>query len=154
MIIRKATKDDVEEITRLWIEFIDIQKGYEPFFTRAADGHVHYARLLLERLDDKLWNILVAEVGGEIAGYCYSAVMEFPPVYVNPKYGYIYNMAVTARYQNMGVAQKLFDKTFEWFKDNNLSCIQGDVISSNKRAHSFWQKMGFTVFMEKYFRSI
>jgi len=154
MIIRQATKADVEEITQLWIEFIDIQKQYEPFFTRAADGHIQYAKLLCQRIDDELWHILVAEIDGIIAGYCYSAVMEFPPVYVNPKYGYIYNMAVTAQYQNLGIAQKLFDATLIWFRRNGLSCIQGDVMTLNDRAHSFWQKMGFHVFMDKYFRKI
>ncbi len=73
-----------------------------------------HAKELIKR-DDSL--LIIAKSDNQIVGYCASKISEKPPVYAEPRYGEIENLAVSKDFQRQGVvrndSRKLFNGTKE-----------------------------------------
>jgi [ribosomal protein S18]-alanine N-acetyltransferase len=131
MKIRKATEKDVEGIALVLKECYNIdsvKEGKQVF--------------LLEL--KKEFNYIVAEENGEIIG--------LTTWYIHglPKHGLteLDRIAVMPKYRGKGIAKNLFDALVEdckkFYSDNKSKFRKLMLLThaSNKRAHSFYEKMG------------
>ena len=131
----------------LWKEFIDFHKKRDPFFTRTADGHDRFGEFVLERIEKEDWLVLVAESEGEVVGHCLATIEEYPPVYINPRYGYVQDIAVTKKYRRSRIGRKFFDRMAAWFREQGVDRIELDVTATNDVSARFWREIGFGDFM-------
>ena len=147
--IRPATKEDIPAIKELWKGFMDFHKDRDPFFSRVDDAHEDFGRFMQSNLSKDDWLILVATVGDQVIGYCSATTMSYPPIYQNPRYGYIQDIAVTEAYRRHGMGQQLFARMVAWFREKNVSRLELEVAVTNEVSQAFWEKMGFKDFTKK-----
>lgn len=147
--IRPATKADFPAIKELWKEFMDFHKERDPFFARVDDAHEDFGRFMQNNLSKNDWLILVAAAGDQVIGYGSATIMSYPPIYVEPRYGYIQDVAVTEAYRGQGVGQQLFARMVTWFREKNISRLELEVAATNEVSQAFWQKIGFKDFTKK-----
>jgi ribosomal protein S18 acetylase RimI-like enzyme len=149
LIIRTATPDDLPAIKELWKEFMDFHKTGNPFFTRLEDAHEDFGRFMRNNLSKDDWLILVATDDDQVIAYSSATVMVYPPIYQDPRYGYIQDVAVTKAYRGQGVGRKLFERMVTWFREKDVSRLELEVSVTNEVSQAFWQKIGFTDFTKK-----
>ena len=147
--LRRATKADLPAIIELWKEFMDFHKRRNPFFSRLPDAHEDFGRFMQGNLTKKDWLVLVAVDDQEAIGYGSATIMSYPPIYQDPRYGYIQDVAVTQAYRGQGVGQKLFEEMTAWFREQGISRLELEVAATNEVSQAFWQKMGFAEFTKK-----
>ena len=148
LIIREANDSDVESMKEIWKEFIDHHKAVNSFFSRVDDAHEKFGEFALSNIRNKgKWIVLIACYDDKIAGYCMAAIEEYPPVYENPKYGYIMDMAVSGKHRRNNIGTKLYLGAADWFKEKGLSRIELHAVAANSLGLKFWRKMGVEDFM-------
>jgi ribosomal protein S18 acetylase RimI-like enzyme len=151
VVIRRATKGDLPAIVELWKEFMDFHSRHDPILTRSAEGHERFAEYLGERLDDPEAIVVVAEVGGELVGYCLGAVDHRPAVFDRREYGSVKDLAVTEAYRRQRIGVHLFEAVREWFRERGLDRVELLVATENPAANAFWHRLGFRPYLERLF---
>jgi GNAT superfamily N-acetyltransferase len=132
----------------IWKEFMDYHKSVNSFFSRTVEGHENFGGFALENIRSKdKWLVIIAESGGDIVGYCMAATEEYPPVFENPQYGYIMDMAVSRKHRRNNIGTQLYAKTAEWFNKKGINRIELHAVAANSLGLNFWRKMGFVDFM-------
>ncbi|MFJ7975968.1 N-acetyltransferase family protein [Peribacillus sp. JNUCC 23] len=58
-------------------------------------------------------------------------------------------LGVLEEFQGQGIASKLFNRVFEWARENELSRLGLTVIKDNSKAFNLYRKMGFILEGEK-----
>ena len=81
--------------------------------------------------------ITVAEVAGEIAGYCI--------IYCAYDEAEIARIATSEKWRRKGVGRSLLDYTCECCKEKQMERLLLDVRESNEGARSFYEDYGFAV---------
>src|SRR5687767_2162272 len=132
MVIRKATHADVDALGRLGallmtVHFdFDRRRFLEPNQQSAA-GYGHY---LLSQLDDPGSVIFVAEVDGEVVGYCYCVIEPLSWKELRDEAGFISDLALDPRARRQGAGRKLVEAAIQWFRERKLLDFRS---TSNKR---------------------
>ena len=129
--IRPATPDDLPAITRL------------------DDAHEDFEEFMQSNLNKDDWLLLVATAGNRVIAYGSATIRVYPPIYRDPRYGYIQDVAVTAAYRGQGVGRQLFERMAAWFREKGVSRLELEVSVTNEVSQAFWQKIGFTDFTKK-----
>ena len=154
VLIRAATEADVDAVIDLWKELADFHKERDSYFTRPADGHVHFAEEIRQSIANRKGCLLVAEVAGDVAGYCQAKIQANPPVFPIAQSGKIGYMAVTDKYRRMGIGERLCEEVLQWFKHMGISRIEAGVAICNDVSQQFWRKMGFEPYIETVYKQI
>ena len=149
MEIREATIDDIPELTELWKEFMDFHGRYDPFFTRAADGHERWAEFARANIENEDWLVLIALEGNQAVGYCMAAVLDYPPVMETKRHGLIQDVAVTGRCRRNGIGERMVRRTEAWIRARGVRRIELHVATTNEISRAFWRKMGFSEYVER-----
>lgn len=140
IIIREARQADVPQILELWKELMDFHAARDGHFVRAEDGHERYGEFIAECIDDRQACVWVAEEkrAGKLVAHCLAMIAEYPPVFVQRRYGMIYDLAVTATHRRRGVGQKLVDKVTAWFAARDIHRIEVQFTTTNEVSNAFW----------------
>ena len=149
LTIRSATKDDLPAIKALWKEFMDFHKERDPFFSRVDDAHEDFGLFMKDNINKDDWLVLVAAADDQMIAYGSATIMSYPPIYQDPRYGYIQDVAVTEAYRGQGVGRQLFERMAEWFREKNVSRLELEVAVTNEVSQAFWKKIGFRDFTKK-----
>lgn len=154
MLVRRATPGDFPVIIELWKEFMDFHMRDGGFYQRAPDGHLRWKDHMLGKLDADDYLILVACLENEPVGYCIASIMDYPPVFTTRNYGYIWDMAVTAKARRRGIAKALFEGARQWIEDKGVTRVELKVDAYNETSRAFWKAMGFGAHTETWAREV
>ncbi len=129
--LRRATQDDKAALLRVHVDAIKVlAKGaYTDEELRAWYGRLttdSYTEVINARV------VLVAEVGGEVVGFC-----QF-----DPGTGEVEATLVDPRYAHAGVGSALLEKVERIAVDGGLHALH---LASSVNAESFYRKHGFEV---------
>ena len=133
MKFRKATEEDVEGIAKVLVESYNIEsikEGKKVFQEETSINH----------------NFIFADDDGKIAGIVTWLMHGLP----KHQLAELDRIAVLPEYQGKGVAKELFKALIEdskkFFEKNNSKLRKLYLLThtENKRAHKFYEKMGFT----------
>jgi GNAT superfamily N-acetyltransferase len=150
MKLRPARKEDINDVVRLWREMWEIHAGLDAKNFQLTDAANNVMQEWYQGLvDHPSAIIIVAEHGGDIAGYICAIITENPPTVPYPYIGYISEISVAKRYQNAGVGRALVEEAHKWFRQNKINIVEVNVSVKNRDAKMFWQKMGYEDFLEK-----
>jgi GNAT superfamily N-acetyltransferase len=151
VVIRQAVASDREAVGDLFKEMFDFHKERDPHFSRSNNGHEVFANWFVRQIAESESLPLVAEVEGEVVGYSLGIIRKHSPVFQRRNYGEINDIAVTERYRRLGIGQKFFGRTREWFHSRGIERIEVRVASTNEVSLAFWRKMGFQSYLETLF---
>ncbi len=119
-MIRSCEKNDINQIVDLELNTLGTTLGYDS---------------LLGYLDNSLIYCLVYENENEILGYI---SFSFDGEMLE-----IFNFCVKENYQRSGIGTKIMNYTFNLFTSKGLKSSILEVRESNKKAISFYEKLGY-----------
>jgi L-amino acid N-acyltransferase YncA len=154
VIIRKAVAEDVSSIVELWKELMDFHKERDRIFSRSATGHEAFADFVTGHISNETSYVFVAEEGKDLVGYCLAFIEKYPPVLEMKEYGLVQDIAVTMKYQRMGIGKRFLEEARSWFTEKGVHRIEARVAKTNKLSIEFWAKMGFAPYLETVFLEI
>lgn len=154
VVIREATLRDLAAMKKIWIEFIDFHAARDHFFQRTEQGHERFGEFVAERIEKVDWNVSVAVVDDQAVGHIMGALSKHPPVFVNTRFGYVQDIAVSRRFRRRGVGTSLFGHLVRWFKAHGITRVELDAAASNDTSKGFWRKMGCEDFMVRLTKEI
>lgn len=143
MEIRKATINDKEIVLKILDEFSDFANSLESDW----DGQLStYSRDHSGEMFDKILAagssvIFIAVDNNEAIGFL--ELHKVPRLRKAYYYGEIEGMFVREEYRGQGAAKLLMQQALEYAKQENLNCIRLYSGHELKRAHAFYEKMGF-----------
>ncbi|MHB9134089.1 MAG: GNAT family N-acetyltransferase [Armatimonadota bacterium] len=114
----------------------------DPRFQLPTQGHSKYIRHLHGVLHDGNYRILVAEDRGRIIGFISGYVAQNPPIFPQPRYGFIADLCVTQSSRRNGAGRLLVNALRAWFRTRGLTSIQLNVAHHNPVSQAFWRSMG------------
>ncbi len=151
---REATEHDIPKIIELWKEFMDFHKTRDPFFSRSKEGPENFGKFILENLrkDDAI--VYVAETNGEVVAHILATIQSYPAAFEIKRYGLVNDLAVAAVYRRSGIGKQLFNMVKDWFCKKGMKRVEIEVAVANEVSTSFWNKMHFKAYKEKWYLEI
>jgi ribosomal protein S18 acetylase RimI-like enzyme len=145
--IRPATPDDAEAITRIYIEsaahhaLIDPERNHIPDRVAIEERY----RTGRQHPDDGEETVtLLAETGGEIAGFLDARLMQpFDPMYRPATVCFIADIAVSTAHRSRGIGEQLMQAAEEWARRHGAEFVTLEYHSGNPRAGSFYARLGY-----------
>ena len=147
--IRQATVDDAKLLTDL--SFTTFWDAFAHHPKNAPDDLNHYMRQafnedqIATELSEYANIFLIAEVGGEPAGYAKLIVNNIEPGITAAKPVELSRLYSHQDYIGKGVGQNLMDACFERARRHDHDVMWLGVWEYNPRAQRFYEKNGFTV---------
>ena len=138
LIIRKATIEDLNDITNLNNKLFKLEKeNYDDTLVEnwplSEDGNEYFQY------------VIVATINNKVIGYLAGSINE-KGSYEEVQYGEINNMFIDEKYRKYGIGKKLINEFKDYCKDNKIYNIKVEASYKNKGAIEFYHKNGFNEF--------
>ena len=143
MIIRRAKKNDIDEILRLLRQVLEVHADIRPDLF--ISGTTKYTKEELERIiDDEKRPIFVAVEDDKVLGYVFCEIDDFPKrnAMIAYKTLYIDDLCVDESERGKGIGKQLFDYVKDYAKEIGCKEITLNVWEGNDSAQAFYEKMG------------
>ena len=153
MKIRNATRDDLSSLIQLLIEFKEGLTDYEPEDMKVFRRKEKSLKLIKKSIENEIKNknglFLVVEDKNKLVGFAFGTLHENNHmVFETVKYGMLNHIWIKDDYRGKGLASKLKDKLFKWFKDNNCKYIRLLVLDINPAKH-IYEMWGFEMILDE-----
>jgi ribosomal protein S18 acetylase RimI-like enzyme len=150
IVVREAQPGDAREIAALIVRFYMLNEEFDPAWTavESVEAAERLAKRAIEAEDEV---VLVAEVGGVIAGVA-RAVLVDEPMLSNSPLAVLKELYVKPEYRRRGIASKLVEEAFNHLKKLGAKVLAAEFPSQNEVAERFYEKLGFRPFKSVYIR--
>ena len=145
MMIRKAMETDIPGMLALLQQVGQVHHDIRPDIFRS--GCQKYDAAALSRLlEDPTRPIFIADMDGEVAGYCFCIHKDFQgdPVMTDRRELYIDDLCVDEVRRGSGIATKLFSHVRSYAAEHGYTAITLNVWCGNASAMKFYEKMGMS----------
>ena len=141
-MIRKATHNDIPEISDLYKEQFREMAKLAPDFIKEGNQETKFIEKIINEKDS---DILIFENEGIVVGFILLQIQTRAgfDFFVNAKSCYIMDIIVTENSRNKGFGTAMLNSAKEWAKEHDCIFINLDVLSGNDRAIALYEKAGF-----------
>lgn len=142
VLIRPATRADVDAAAALWAALQEEHEALEPRLRRSASAEARW------RTDFGVWvggqahRVLVAEAEGEVVGLVTAHPYWPAPVYEERMEVYVTELYVREAWRGRGVARRLLAEVQAWARGLGAARIRAGVLAANPESRAFWQHLG------------
>lgn len=145
MVIRKASHADRDALGRLGALLMTVHFDFDRrrFLEPNEQSAAGYGRYLTSQLDDRDSVIFVAELDGEVVGYCYSVIEPLSWKELRDEAGFISDLAIDPRARRHGAGAKLVEAAIEWFRGRKLARVMLWTSTQNAPARQLFHRAGF-----------
>ncbi len=145
MVIRKATRADGEALGRLGALLMDVHYSFDQrrFMSPGGDAAPGYRRFLISQLKDADAVILVAEIDGVVAGYCYAGIEPLSWKELRDEAGFVHDLALDPAARRRGAGRALLQAAIEWFRDRKVARVMLWTSTANAAARQLFEQAGF-----------
>ncbi len=154
VVVRKCEALDLDGIKPVFREFVAFHAGIDSSFVKVEKHEELFTDFIRGYLDSETSMVLVAVRRDELIGYCIGMIQEKPPVYPEPRYGYVDNICVLEKHQRSGTGKLLFEEMMRWFKSRGTKRIEMFAALGNEKSTAFWRKMGFIPYLEEMYLKV
>ncbi len=154
IMLREYQNKDASDVKQVFAEFVEYHNQLDNCFGKISSHCEMFVEYIEKGITEDDFHVTIALADSKITGYCISKIEQKPPVYPTPSFGYIDNIAISGKFQKMGIGTMLFLDALEWFKSQEIHRIECFAAIKNVKSTSFWRKMGFEVYMEQMYLNI
>ncbi len=152
--IRNWVETDLDLIVAAWLTSLqDLARGD---LELRQDPDRPLRRWLLERLKQPEAFGLVAETGGDLAGFLLGRITIWesdPPILVPRSTGVIDMVYVAEPARRRGVGSQLVEEALAYAARRGVSVVETTYETGNPDAAGMWKKLGFRPWIEKVYRT-
>jgi GNAT superfamily N-acetyltransferase len=152
--IRPARPDDVETIVALWQELMVFHEARDPRFRRSATAAKAFANFVAGHIASEDSLVLVAEEAGTVVAYALATIAFRPPVFVETRYGAIYDLFVTDSQRRRGIGGGMVHAIERWFTGRGIRRVEVRVAVRNEVSTRFWRTLGYESYVETLHREL
>jgi len=151
--IREAKRRDLAEMMRLHRQASEFQGRLDPRLAPDSGGTDRFRKALQPMLSGRSDHVFVAQEDDDdgLLGCVIGKVVDNRPFNVL-QYGYMSCFYVDEVWRGQEVGRGLFAAIRDWFKAEGLDTAQVDVSRRNTIGRRFWEKRGFTRFLDHLYR--
>ncbi len=142
--IRKAREEELLKIGRLWGKFMAFNAEFNSSFRVKKKAPEIFSKEMIEKIQDSNCQLTVAEIDGELVGFCYSYISHKPKYFKLEKFGFVGDLYVEPQYRRRGVGRMLVLDTMEFFSRRKVRQIELLVAVKNTNTIEFWESLGFS----------
>ncbi len=151
---RDARPGDIDAIVEIWKDYMELLHHSNPVYWRLENPEDSFRDHLEHTFEKPEVRLLVAQEGrSRIAGFTLCHMECLPEWFGARPIGFIRYMAVAPEFRRHGVGRKMTVETVRWFAGAGISRVELFVLNGIEAA-SFWEKMGFSSFMDRRFLEI
>jgi GNAT superfamily N-acetyltransferase len=144
--IRIAVYEDLDLILGMWGEMMVEHERNDRRIRLADTALPSYRAYLGYHIHNSASRVFVAEVGGELAGFCLLTISRNLPMFLPERYGYLSDLFVRPRARRRGLGRRMVENAMKWLGENNVHSVQLQYYQFNEGGGAFWRSMGFAPF--------
>lgn len=146
MNIRRATKNDLVEINKLFLELDQHGAKAQPAHFKIGERTEEY---LLGIINSDNSDFLLAILENTIVGFSLVFEKEVKGIssLVPCTYAYLQDFIVKEEYRNRGIGTKLFEASKQWAKDRHMEYFRLTVLPTNESGIRFYKRHGLMGYM-------
>ncbi|WP_139920199.1 GNAT family N-acetyltransferase [Hymenobacter sp. DG01] len=143
MIIRTATRPDLDALYAIWCELMDSHEAYHPIFGYYRQAEAELRRVLLQRLQEPYTRFFIAENAEGLMGLLVAMYQIGNNGMHYNRRGYIAETIVRPQYRRTGLGRLLFETAREWLTRQGADHLELQVAVANPGGLRFWTALGF-----------
>jgi GNAT superfamily N-acetyltransferase len=140
IITRKAQPSDLATLLSFEQGIITAER---PFDSTLKEGEIHYYDLA-KLIDDPSFEVIVAELDGEVIGSGYARITQSKDYLKHDKHCYLGFMYVKPEHRGKGVNNLVLEALKRWTKSQGINELRLEVYNDNQPAIRAYEKAGFT----------
>ncbi len=148
--IRSALIDQLDAISAIWLEMMEVHEQMDPSFRLAEDGSSRWRGMTEAILRRKDAFVYVAWLEGEMVGFVLGWIAQNPPIYANARVGFVSEIAVRKSARRRGVARALMHRARDFFSAQGVHEFQLSTAIGNDGAHRLWRSLGGEKLLVRY----
>jgi ribosomal protein S18 acetylase RimI-like enzyme len=141
--IRKADEDDLLKTAGLWRDFMRYNGEFNDSFRTGRKSTEIFSQEMLEKIKESDCRLAVADIDGELIGFCYSYISQKPRYFKLSKFGFIGDLYVVPEYRRGGIGRALVKDALDFFAGKRIKQIELLVAVKNTGTIKFWESLGF-----------
>ncbi|WP_334163143.1 GNAT family N-acetyltransferase [Phenylobacterium sp.] len=144
-VIRPATHADAAALGRLGALLVRVHHDFDAarFITPTPGTEAGYARFLASRIGQPDSLVLAAEVGGEVAGYCYAELEGADFMSLRGPAGMIYDLLVDPDHRGGGLGRRLLEAMRAALVERGATQVVLSTAERNTLAQKLFAAAGF-----------
>lgn len=142
--IRVAREEELLKVGRLWGKFMAYNAEFNSSFRTRKKAPEIFSKEMIEKIKDSSCRLTVAEIEGEILGFCYSYISQKPKYFKLEKFGFIGDLYVEPECRSKGVGRMLVSDALAFFSKRKVRQIELLVAKKNIDTIRFWESLGFS----------
>jgi ribosomal protein S18 acetylase RimI-like enzyme len=143
-IIRRAGPQDLERAAFLGAQIVRLHHSVDPKrFFLPDDVEQGYAWWLGQEISRDEAVVMVAELDGEIVGYCYGAIEDRDWGILIDRHGVVHDVYVAEPARRKGIARTLVTTVMNELEAMGVSILKVSIMVQNESAQRLVQSLGF-----------
>lgn len=142
MVVRIAKMHDAGNLKEMNRELYSYMSKLNPYnFAEGCFNNEFIHKVIISNMSD----FLIIEEGKEILGYAFVEARKTSnlDMLVPHTFVYINDICIKEEYRNKGIGKKLLESIKNWAMIRGLEYVELNVLTENKDAIKFYQKLGF-----------
>lgn len=145
--IRKASGRDLDALTRLNSLLLDHHHKIDPeYWNPGQKAEKEFRKLMAAELKRKDTITLICFDGNKPVGYFAGTLVKSRSNIRPAVTGYISNAYIAKEYRGQGLARKMLEEMFGWFKKRGARLIRVTADARNSAGLKIWKRLGFEEF--------
>ena len=154
MVIRKAKKNDIDEIIKLADQLRKTEACLDKNLKSDSYLSDDYKERQLKYISSRKKIYLVLELDGKLVGYVNGYVVENTDIYYKGQIAYLDCLCVDKSVRKQGLGKKLIDEFTKVVKKKGVKYIKLNAFENNIPAVNLYKKEGFEEYSIYYMKKI
>ncbi len=145
--VRKATRDDLDELVALWVHYMRVHRANPAYQLCRSDGLENRRDLFARHVEDRdACVFIIPRPDGGLDGMLTCFVEENTGYFDPPRYGRLQTPFVRPEVRGRGYVRRLLAAAYQWAREHGLTEIRLYTSAYQPAPNQRAEEMGFEAF--------